>query len=165
MKTKLLKTLIGLAITSSAFAGDFSVPTMNEKDAHIDLAQVQQVITLKKPNAQSATRVNLVIQDLGGSTDVSPTMGLYLSFWKDGEMGNVSAVFNLSQVFSLIDYHVLNNGDLVIEVKEYDGSKGMIKNIYQISYNGFLKKFEKAQINEDFQNKWVDGDIQMYPIP
>jgi hypothetical protein len=165
MKNLVIKTLSTLTLINAAVAGDFGIPNLPEKHSKIAAAQVQQVFTLKKPNEKSQTRVNLLVKDLGGSTDVSPTLGIYLTFWRDGEMGNVSSSFLITQAFSIIDMHQLDENTLVLELREYDGEKGMVKNIYQLSYGDFLNKFEKAQAAEDFQETYVKGAVEYYPVP
>jgi hypothetical protein len=46
--------------------------------------------------------VNIAVQDLGGSTDVSPTQKVFLTLYSKGEMYSTDAAFDLGSVISVI---------------------------------------------------------------
>lgn len=45
--------------------------------------------------------VNVVVEDLGGSTDFSPTQKVWFTLYVKGEMASTDAAFNVAQVFGV----------------------------------------------------------------
>lgn len=164
MKNQNLKltTLIASVLFSfSALAEIQQLSALEKAEASIPTAQVQQVITLKKPNEKSQTRINLLVKDLGGSTDLSPHMGMYLTFWQDGEMGDSTASFDLGRSYQIVDIKNNNNGTLEIISKQLiDGNH--LENVkLTVNYKNFAAKFEKeaSVIVNEFETNWIKGDI------
>lgn len=160
MKFNQVTLIASLVFTATLFAGEENIPTLSQADSSINIAQVQASFTLKKPEGANQTRINLVVKDLGGSTDVSPMLGLYLIFWKDGEMGDATAAFNIDDGLSLVDYESKPNGVLVLKIKQYnDGGFDTITKT--IDYSKFAAKFERdaASAQGEFALTWVKGSI------
>lgn len=65
-------------------------------------------------------KVNVVVEDLGGSTDVSPTEVVYLTIYREGEMFSVDATFKIATVFGLKSAKRVEGGIYQIVVTEYD---------------------------------------------
>ena len=154
------KLTLTLALVSSFAATAETIKSLSKKDAEINVAQVQNAFVLKKPTLENNTRISLIVHDGGGTTDVSPTLGLYLIFWKDGEMNNATASFHLEETFSVLDYKVLANNKLMLKLRDY-GDQGMFSKTVIIDYSNFAQKFEKdaSHFEEEFVTKWVQGSI------
>lgn len=62
-------------------------------------------------------KVNLVVVDNGGSTDVSPTQELYFNLYTKGEMFSTDASFNLGYIYSFKKASRISGGvyEVVIE--------------------------------------------------
>ncbi len=85
--------LLCLLVPSVAFA-----KTVKSSDTKVPVARVVKIVELvDKPHI----KVNLVVQDLGGSTDVSPTQRLFFTLYSKGEMFSTDAAFDLGPVFGV----------------------------------------------------------------
>jgi len=78
---------------------------------HVELAEIDDV------------KFSLLVEDLGGSTDLSPTQKIYFTMYKKGEMFNTDATFNLGHIFLLesakdIEGH---EGCFLLKVKNLGG--------------------------------------------
>lgn len=72
--------------------------SVESSDLQVPVARVVEVVKLvDKPHVQ----VSLVVEDTGGSTDVSPTQRLYFTIYMKGEMFSTDAAFDLGPVFGL----------------------------------------------------------------
>lgn len=156
-------TLIGSMILSTGlFAGVQEIKTLKPSESGIHVAEVQASFNLQKPTNTNQTRINLVVKDLGGSSDVSPHMGLYLTFWKDGEWGNATAAFEIDSAFSLVDYSQQSDGTLVLQLKEMSDQGAFYVKKVTVNYSEFAAKFEKESANyynNEAINLWVKGSI------
>jgi hypothetical protein len=156
-------TALGLSMTLSTalFANSFQIGTLHPEEAQISISQIQKVFEVKKATQESPTRINLVVKDLGGSTDVSPVMDLYLTFWQDGEMRDATASFNLGSTYSLVDY-TEGAGKLTLKLKQYNNNgPGFIVETMVVDYSSFAAKFEHdaATVEQEFVQEWVTGNI------
>jgi hypothetical protein len=87
---------VSLMLSLSSFAGIIA-STKNNK---INVARIDKVITLvNKPEI----KVNIVVEDLGGSTDVSATQKTYFTLYSKGEMFSTDATFDLGPIMELKD--------------------------------------------------------------
>lgn len=113
-----MKILISFSLAlflfqSQVFARD--IKSLSKDDAQVSIARVVNVIKLvEKPGLQA----NIVVQDLGGSTDVSPTQILYFTLYAKGEMFSTDATFKLGHIYDLHSAKRLSGG--IYEVK-YSG--------------------------------------------
>ena len=163
---KLTKIALGLSVVVSAFAvaSVQNISTLGKDESQINVAQVQAQFTLKKSAQGNQSRISLVVKDLGGSTDVSPGLNLYLIFWHDGEWGNSTASFDLGSTFSLVDYTDKGDGTIVLKLKQY-GERGFYIETVTIDYKQFATQFERiasSYSQNEAQNNWVQGSISRY---
>lgn len=91
------KFALGLALltTFSSFAATVSSTRENK----INVARVAKAINLVD---KADIKVNVVVEDLGGSTDVSPTQNVFFTLYSKGEMFSTDATFDLGPVFEVI---------------------------------------------------------------
>jgi hypothetical protein len=159
-KMKTLLVLATLLLNSALYASMKDVQNLSKEEAQMDMARAQSILTLKKPDAKNNTRINLLVIDNGGSTDVSPTIALYLTFWKDGEMGDATTSFLIAPSFSLVDY-TYKNGKLVLKLKQL-GEKGFVTETVNVDFSAFAKHFEKEalSVEEEFGVEQVQGTIK-----
>ena len=66
-----------------------------------NLINVGRIVDLVKLIDKDVIKVNLTVNDLGGSTDVSSSQNIYFSIYLKGEMLSTVASFNLGQIYSL----------------------------------------------------------------
>ncbi len=158
MKSVLL--LATLLLNTTLYAAMKDVANLSSEEAQIEMARAQNVFTLKKPDEKNNTRINLLVIDNGGSTDVSPTISLYLTFWKDGEMGDATSSFLIAPSFSLVDFSH-KNGKLTLKLKQL-GEKGFVTETVQVDYADFAKHFEKEadSVESEFGVELVEGKIK-----
>ncbi|MEL6183194.1 MAG: hypothetical protein AAFU79_01125 [Myxococcota bacterium] len=72
--------------------------SVESSKVQVPVARVVEVVKLvDKPHIL----VSLVVEDTGGSTDVSPTQRLYFTVYMKGEMFSTDAAFDLGPIFGL----------------------------------------------------------------
>ncbi len=80
---------------------------IQSSDAKVPVARVAKIINLvDKPHIQ----VNLVVEDLGGTTDVSPTRRVFFTLYAKGEMFSTDAAFDLGPHFGLVSAKRVSGG-------------------------------------------------------
>lgn len=115
MKSILLMSV--LAFSFSSFAGSVVIKSTEGKE--INIATIERSITLDSSNG----RLNVVEVDNGGSTDISSAAEpstLLLTLFKDGEMVNLTATFDLGRIYSLKSAKLKDNKTVVVEVEVKD---------------------------------------------
>lgn len=116
-----MKTLIfalSVFVSFQALAG-----TVKSSKKSINVARIDKVVTLVD---KADIKVNVVVEDLGGSTDVSPTQNLYFTLYSKGEMFSTDATFDLGPIFSLVATKRIEGG--IYEIKAVVPSEdGMMK--------------------------------------
>lgn len=115
MKSLLLATAI--AFSFSVFAGSVTIKSTDGKDFNI--STIERSITVDSSDG----RLNVVELDNGGSTDISSAAepsSLLLTVFKDGEMKNLSATFDLGRIYSLKSAKLKDKKTVVIEVEVKD---------------------------------------------
>ncbi len=91
---KLFSLLALSLISATAMATEIR---SSDANAQVNIARLVKLVNLvSKPNIQ----VNIAVQDLGGSTDVSPTQKVFLTLYSKGEMFSTDAAFELADVIS-----------------------------------------------------------------
>lgn len=109
----LLVTLSALLLQTAAYAR--SISNLPHSESQVEISRVVNVIKLvEKPGLQ----VSIVVEDLGGSTDVSPTQVVYFTLYSKGEMFSTDATFKLGHIYELQSAKRLSGG--VYELK-YSG--------------------------------------------
>lgn len=80
----------------------------------VNVARVVEITTLVN---KADIKVNLVVVDNGGSTDVSPTQELFFNIYSKGEMFSTDASFNLGYIYSFKKATRISGGvyEVVIE--------------------------------------------------
>ncbi len=130
---KILLSALMLLSSVSVFAAKIE----NTKESQVNIARVVKLINLVD---KSDIQVNVAVEDLGGSTDVSPTQKVFLTLYSKGEMFSTDAAFDLGPVMSVIGakrigagvYAVMIvNADLKKQTLTIDASKAIvaIKNV------------------------------------
>lgn len=115
MKSILLLSV--LAFSFSSFAGSVVIKSTEGKD--INIATIERSITVDSSDG----RLNVVEVDNGGSTDISSAAepsSLLLTLFKDGEMVNLTATFDLGRIYSLKSAKLLDQKTVAIEVEVKD---------------------------------------------
>jgi hypothetical protein len=92
---KILLSALMLLSSVSVFAAKIE----NTKENQVNIARVVKLINLVD---KTDIKVNIAVQDLGGSTDVSPTQKVFLTLYSKGEMFSTDAAFDLGSVISVI---------------------------------------------------------------
>lgn len=106
-----MKTAIfGLALLASLSSFAATIPSTKENK--INVARVAKAITLVD---KADIKVNVVVEDLGGSTDVSPTQKIFFTLYSKGEMFSTDATFDLGPVFEVISATRLSGGMYAIK--------------------------------------------------
>jgi hypothetical protein len=103
-----MKILISIALiifSVTTFAASKKVESSANSDAYVAVARVVQLTNLvdkKAGEGGSLTNllVNVVVVDMGGSTDVSPTQRVYLTMYSKGEMFSTDAAFEIADIFN-----------------------------------------------------------------
>lgn len=72
---------------------------IRSSSAEVPITRVTQLINMVD---RDGLTINIAIQDLGGSTDVSPTQKLFLTLYLKGELFNVDAAFELGDYFRFL---------------------------------------------------------------
>ncbi len=102
--------ILGLAIFASFQSLAEIIPSTKENK--INVARIDKVVTLVD---KVDMKVNVVVEDLGGSTDVSPTQNAFFTLYSKGEMFSTDATFNLGPIYKLISAKRLEGGVYVIK--------------------------------------------------
>lgn len=135
---------MAVTLTSmSSFAGEVA---SNRKAALVNVARIVNVINLvNNPNIM----VNVSVQDLGGSTDVSPTQKVFLSLYSKGEMFSTDAAFEIADVLSLKSVRRVSGGIYEIQAKEYSDS-GMQTVTYTINAIKAINEMKSVNCGGEF---------------
>lgn len=89
MKLILGTLVFALSVSASAL-------TVKSTKSMVSPARVTQVIPLVQK--ENGLQVSILIEDLGGSTDVSPTLRTWLTIYKKGEMFSTDAAFKIADL-------------------------------------------------------------------
>ncbi len=110
-------TLTALTIGSMAHASSIEIKSTDAKD--FSISTIERSITVDRTDG----RLNVVEVDLGGSTDISSAAEpseLLLTLFKDGEMINLAATFDLGRIYSLRSAKMKDKNTVQIEVQVKD---------------------------------------------
>ena len=114
---KFILILSVLAASFSSFAGSVVIKSTEGKD--INISTIERSITVDSSDG----RLNVVEVDNGGSTDISSAAEpstLLLTLFRDGEMVNLAATFNLGLIYSLKSAVLKDKKTVAIEVEVKD---------------------------------------------
>ncbi len=127
-----MKTLIASLVLLSSFSIS-AAKIESSKDHQVNVARIVKLIPLVD---KSDIKVSMVVEDLGGSTDVSPTQKVFLTLYSKGEMFSTDATFDLGAVISFGSakrvsaglYEVIVvNADMNKQVMKIDASDAIVK--------------------------------------
>ena len=94
-------------------------------DTKIEASRVVELIKLVN---KEDIKVSLVVQDNGGSTDVSPTQKLFFTIYSKGEMTNTDATFDLGYIYELLAAKRVSGGIYEVEVSAPNEESSMPEN-------------------------------------
>lgn len=140
MKTLALVTLF-LSITTQAQA-----LTIESAKTSVEIARVVEIKNLvSKPNLQ----VNIVVQDHGGSTDMSPTQTVYFTLYSKGEMFSTDAAFKIADIFSLKSARRVSGGIYEIVAVTYNDN-GLNDTTFTINAQKAVTEIQRVDCGGDF---------------
>ncbi len=115
MKITLL-TIIAISLSLSVNA-----KTINSSKETINPSAIEKIVRLVDKNNESTyKKLQIVVEDTGLSTDVSPRYKIYLGYASLAEMGNISTNFILNdQAFKFLSAERKSAGVYEIKVVEY----------------------------------------------
>lgn len=117
-----MKKLIFAAALIFASTTSFALDVKSsDKDGQTNIARVVQLFNLvSKPDLIA----NIVVKDLGGSTDLSPTQEVFFTLYSKGEMFSTDAAFDLGSVFSVKSAKRIDGGLYECVAVIFDESTG-----------------------------------------
>lgn len=108
-----------------------------------------RVVELQKLVQTNDIRVNVTVEDLGGSTDVSPTQQVYLTLYAKGEMFSTDAVFKIAPAFDFVGAKRVSGGVYEITVVDYLADQGMKNVTYVVDARRAIVEIKNVRC-EDF---------------
>lgn len=138
--------IFGLAILTSfsSFAGTISSTKSNK----VNVARIDKVITLVD---KSEIKVNVVVQDLGGSTDVSPTKNIFFTLYSKGEMFSTDATFDLGAAYEVIAAKRVSGGVYEIKATVPSDSDAMMKTVtLKVNAANAINKIKAVNCGDEF---------------
>ena len=91
-------------------------------------AEVSRIVELIKLELKPDLQLNVIVRDLGGTTDVSPTQMLYFTLYSKGELFSTDATFNLGAIYDFKSARKISNGLFEIFIGGIDIQTSMPKN-------------------------------------
>ncbi len=138
MKTLIKLILVSLFVTP-AFAEEI-IESSNHRDSQVVIARVVKLVQLSNDNN---IMVNVVVNDLGGSTDVSPTQTVYFTMYSKGEEFSTDATFKIANVLSFNSAKEVSSGKYEISVTVYEDT---IENlVYSIDARSAILDMESVK--------------------
>ncbi len=119
--------------------------TVNSADVTVTVARVVKVVPLVE---KDGLQVSVVVQDHGGSTDVSPTQTVYLTLYAKGEMFSTDATFKIADVLSVTSTKRVSGG--VYEVKAMTYDNDMAETTYTIDATKAVTAIQAVDCGGDF---------------
>ncbi len=77
------------------------IKSISDENAKINIARIIKVINLLDKEQHSLI-VNIVVEDLGGASDVSLTQVIYLTMYSKGELYSVDVTFKITTGYSFV---------------------------------------------------------------
>ena len=146
-----LITFLSFAFCTYSFAGNAaSVTVENTPEAMANVARVSQLFNLEA-TAMTSAEVKVLVEDLGGSTDVSPSKKVYISFYSKGEMFDVVATFDIGVYFEVRSVSLDAPGIFKVEVVDWneDQSGFVMKMLTVFAIQAFEDFAEATCIDPD----------------
>lgn len=143
MKRGLLLASIICVFPAMAHADDSIAPSATI------MLEASRVVRLYPLAEKPGLQVSMLLEDLGGSTDASPTQRLYLTLFAKGELCNYDAVYDLGVVYSAGKPERLSAGmyeiAAVIPTKEMSGQKDAV---YRVDARNATMDIQKIPCRE-----------------
>jgi hypothetical protein len=140
---KNLAFALALVTSFSTFAATVS----STRDNKINVARIAKAITLVD---KADIKVNLVVEDLGGSTDVSPTQKIFFTLYSKGEMFSTDATFDLGPVFEVISATRLSGGKYAIKAVVPDEAVMMKTVTLKVDAVNAINKIKSVNCGDEF---------------
>lgn len=118
-----MKKLIFALLLLSSFSALADIVT-STRDNKINVARIDKVVTLVD---KAGIKVNLVVEDRGGSTDVSPTKNMYFTLYSKGEMFSTDATFDLGWAYEVTSAKRLEGGIYEVKAMLPTADEGLMK--------------------------------------
>lgn len=136
-----MKTILASLILLSSFSVS-AAKVQSTKENLVNIARVVRLIPLVE---KSDIKVSIVVEDLGGSTDVSPTQRVFLTLYSKGEMFSTDATFDLGSVISVATAKRVGAGVYELIVLNADMNKQVIK----INASDAIVKMKKISCDDE----------------
>lgn len=143
-----MKTLIA-ALALSVFSLSAQAEVIRN-DRENSLVQIARVVKLVNLVDKEHVMVNVVVQDLGGSTDVSPSQKVFLTLYSKGEMFSTDASFEIGQVWSFKSAKRVSGGVYEIKVKGFNEDYNIVDITYVVDARKALTDMKNVNCGEDF---------------
>lgn len=146
LRKPIMKTLIA-AILLSAFSlsAQAEVVRNDRENSRTDIARVVQVVNLVNKNH---IMVNVAVEDLGGSTDVSPTQKVFLTLYSKGEMFSTDASFEIGRVWSFKSAKRVSGGIYEIKVEGFDENYSLVDITYVVDARKALTDLKNVSCDD-----------------
>ena len=141
MKTALLALMLAsLPFTAQA-------EEIRSADTQVNVGRVVDLVRLTD---KSDVQVSVVVVDLGGSTDVSPTQAVYLTIYKKGEMFSTDASFLLGHVLSFDGAKRVKGGIYEVKMAGWKDGEGVEEATYVIDARKAIVALKGVECGDDF---------------
>lgn len=142
----MIKSIIVLA---AVFALPLTVDAKTVKSTKnpVSVARVVEIVPLVK---NSDMQISAVVQDLGGSTDLSSTQNVFLTMYVKGEMFNVEATFLVSDVIEFKSASATSPTTFEVVATYYDGSARLFDRTYKIDAAKAIADMKAVDCGGDF---------------
>jgi len=133
---KLIIVAISLiALSASAqTAQNLNNTSVSEESSKLNLAKVVSSTLLGKSKDSILKQVRLIEYHTGGSTDVSPRIALYLTFYNSQEMMDTNTVFKLGDFYKLLGTKRLSAGIYQVKVLDLLENQDGGQSFYEVTY-------------------------------
>lgn len=138
---------LSLVIALCLFPLFAQAETVKSEKVDVNLARVVDIYHLN--SAEKETQASIVVRDLGGSTDLSPTQEIYLTLYRKGEMFSTDATFRLDSVLYVTGVKARADGRYEVKAKGFRNDQAFADLVYVIDARGAVKAMGQVTC-EDF---------------
>lgn len=121
------------------------IKSLSPKAAQISVARVVESVKLESSDGVLAS---VVVEDTGGTTDVSPTQNVYLTLYAKGEMYDVDAAFLLANVLQFNSARLLSPGKYEVVAQVYE--QNIVQKTFIIDASTALLNMKAVDCAGDF---------------
>lgn len=124
----------------------FATIIKSTKNNKITVSRIDKVINLVD---KEGIKVNVVVEDFGGSTDVSPTQKIFFTLYSKGEMFSTDAAFDLGYAYKLSSAKRIAGGVYEVKALVPDADGSLMKNVtVRIDAVKAIQKIKGVQCEE-----------------